>query len=332
MAEMSETGLVAFDVGAAKHAFASRFGDQCKTGTIESELGSIRRFLTDLRSRCTRLRVIMEATGVYYLDLALIAAEVGAEVMVINPKAAHHFAKASGSRNKTDAIDARLLLAYLERMAFRPWTAPSPAALALRQFGRHLTQIKEESVAAKNRLHAMESTQSSPRILLNDLKRAITAMERRVERLSKEALRIVRADPELSARFDALDSIVGVADTAALSLLGELIVLPPDMNSRACTSHAGLDVRIHQSGTSVEKAPRLTKHGNKYLRRALFMPACTAIVHDPHARAFRDRLLGRGKKKIQAVVAVMRKLLTAAWALMRRPAVYDGSKLFAAGA
>ena len=61
------------------------------------------------------------------------------------------------------------------------------------------------------------------------------------------------------------------------------------------------------------------------------MPAMVAIVHDPHAKAFRDRLLARGKKKMQALAAVMRKLLTAAWALMRRPAAYDGARLFAPG-
>ena len=55
----------------------------------------------------------------------------------------------------------------------------------------------------------------------------------------------------------------------------------------------------------------------------------TAIVHDPHAKAFRDRLVARGKKKMQALAAVMRKLLTAAWALIRNPAPYDGAKLFA---
>lgn len=60
------------------------------------------------------------------------------------------------------------------------------------------------------------------------------------------------------------------------------------------------------------------------------MPAMAAIAHDPHARAFRDRLVARGKKKMQALAAVMRKLLTAAWALVRNPAPYDGRKLFAA--
>lgn len=324
-----DVGLVALDVGARKHAFAARMGSKEQAGELDNTPEAIGRFLHARRKQCDRLRVVVEATGIYYLDLALQAVEAGAEVMVINPKAAHHFAKAMNQRNKTDAIDARMLLSYLERMAFQPWQPPGTAILALRQFGRHLGRLSEHRTRMKNQLHALTSTRTSPRILCEDLEMAVADLDRRIERLSAQALKLIRADARLHSRFEALDSIVGVGEASALALLGELLVLPPDMNSRACVCHAGLDVRIHQSGTSVALAPRLSKHGNKHLRRALYMPAMAAIVHDPHARAFRDRLIARGKKKMQALAAVMRKLLTAAWALVRNPAQYDGSKLFA---
>lgn len=125
---------------------------------------------------------------------------------------------------------------------------------------------------------------------------------------------------------------MGIAQVSAVALLAELMVLPKNLSSRACVCHAGLDVRLHQSGTSVAKPARISKHGNKHLRRTLFMPALSAIQHDPHARAFRQRLLDRGKKKMQANVAVMRKMLTAVWAIVRNPAEYDGSKLYAEAA
>ena len=249
--------------------------------------------------------------------------------MVINPKAAHHFAQARRQRNKTDALDAAMLLDYLQRMPFVPWQAPPQAVLELRQYGRHLGRLTDQRTRIKNQLHALEATATSPRVLREDLADAIEDLDRRIERISHLAMEQVRSDERLTAQFDALDSIIGVGQTTAIALLGELLVLPADLNSRACVCHAGLDVRVHQSGTSVALAPRLSKHGNKYVRRALFMPALTAIARDPHARAFRDRLVARGKKKMQAVAAVMRKLLTAVWALIRTPARYDGSKLFA---
>ena len=113
----------------------------------------------------------------------------------------------------------------------------------------------------------------------------------------------------------------GVGKSTLLHILGAL-----DRPSAGRVTFRGQDLFAR---SSVELAPRLSKHGNKYLRRALYMPALTAAIHDPHARAFRDRLLARGKKKMQALAAIMRKLLTAAWHLVRNPAPYDGAKLFA---
>lgn len=330
MAGQVEVGYVAFDVGARKHAFAVRLGGKQAQGELDNSPEKIRTFLKEHQAACQRLRVIMEATGVYFLDLALLAHEAGAEVMVINPKAAHHFAKALGQRNKSDALDAQMLLECLQRMPFQPWQPPSRAVLELRQYGRHLVRLSDQRTRAKNQLHALEATATSPELLREDLREAIADLDRRIKRISALAMEQVRSNERLAAQFEAVDSVTGIGEATAIALLGELLALPQDLNSRACVSHAGLDVRVHKSGTSVALAPRLTKHGNKYLRRALYMPALTAIVHDPHARAFRDRLVARGKKKMQAVAAVMRKLLTAVWALVRNPAPYDGSKLFAA--
>ncbi|NJN52924.1 MAG: IS110 family transposase [Gammaproteobacteria bacterium] len=132
----------------------------------------------------------------------------------------------------------------------------------------------------------------------------------------------------MQAIHEALTSIAGIADTSAVSVLAELLVLPTSMSARACTSHAGLDVRTYQSGHSVQRPARISKHGNKYLRRALFLPALSNARHDPHANQFKQRLLDRGKPKMQANVAIMRKLLTVCWAMVKKPQPYDGSKLY----
>lgn len=328
MAQQVTPALLALDIGASKHAFAFEQGGTTERGEIANDSAVLRRFLEAHSRRGAPLRVLMEATGIYYLDVALIAADLGCEVMVINPKAAHNFRRALQQRNKTDALDAAMLLEFLKRMPFSRWVPPRRALLELRHYGRYLTQLTEEAVAAKNRLHALSRSPVSPRALLSDLKRAIAGYERRIDRLRQQAIGLIQADAALREAFRALTSIIGVADTSAVSLLSELAVLPGDLSARACVCHAGLDVRVHQSGTSVAHAPRISRHGNKYLRRALYHPALAASRHDPHARAFRERLLARGKKKMQALVAIMRKMLTAAWALVRQPTEYDGSKLY----
>ncbi len=80
----------------------------------------------------------------------------------------------------------------------------------------------------------------------------------------------------------------------------------------------------------MHKRARISRAGNRYLRRALYMPALVAVRHDPHLRAFYQALLARHKAKLQALMAVARKMLHAIFGMFRGNADYDGSRLFPA--
>jgi transposase len=101
------------------------------------------------------------------------------------------------------------------------------------------------------------------------------------------------------------------------------------MRANQWVAHAGLDPRPHESGTSISKPRRISKAGNKYIRAALFMPALVALKLDPHIKAFYEKLVGAGKKPIQAVVAVMRKLLHAIWGMFNHDQEFIGEKFYA---
>jgi transposase len=93
-------------------------------------------------------------------------------------------------------------------------------------------------------------------------------------------------------------------------------------------AHAGLDPRPYESGTSVHRPRRISKVGNRHLRAALYTPALVAIQHQPNVKAFYDKLIAAGKKPMQAVVAVMRKLLHAIWGMLKHDQDFDGNKFF----
>jgi transposase len=105
-------------------------------------------------------------------------------------------------------------------------------------------------------------------------------------------------------------------------------MLPHDMDPRQRVAHAGLDPREQRSGTSVQKKPRITNAGNQYLRCALFMPAMAARRHDPNLKAFGDHLKANGKKPMQVIVALMRKILVGISAMLQNNQPDDGQKLF----
>ena len=183
-----DTLLVAFDIGAKSHDFKWEFQNQSKAGQIANEVDTLRAFFEGLLKRSGSIRLLVEATGIYYLDVVLLANELGIAVSVINPKAAHNFAKALSQRNKTDRLDAAMLLEFLKRMPFRAWQAPSRSQLELRHYGRHLVQLTDEKTVAHNRLHALSSTQAAPAYLKADLKRAIASLEKRIARLQSASV------------------------------------------------------------------------------------------------------------------------------------------------
>jgi transposase len=178
--------------------------------------------------------------------------------------------------------------------------------------------------AEKNRLYAGCATQALPEAAREDLKRSIAFHQRAVDRLVQQARKLMAADALLEERFKELDSIPGIGPASAIALLAQLSTLSPELDVRQWVASAGLDPREHSSGTSVHKKPRISKAGNRHLRRALYMPALVAVRFDPHLRAYYQHLLDRGKVKMQALVAVMRKLLHAIFGIFKHRQCYDG--------
>lgn len=272
--------------------------------------------------------VVMEATGIYYLDLAVALVEAGLPVAVINPRSFRHFAELKLRGSKTDGLDAALLAEYGERMAPRRWVPPTQTQLALRDLGRQINRLTAARTQAKNRLHALQAKNMTLALLIDDEQDAIAALERRIQRLTQAAQALIAECETLAAHHANMTAATGIGDVTAIALLAELCVLPRELKAPQVSRYAGLDVRLTQSGTSVNRPARLSKAGNAYLRAALYMPAMCAVRHDPRAKAFYDALVARGKKKIQAQCAVMRKYLTGLWACMQSQTPFDSSMLF----
>lgn len=273
--------------------------------------------------------VCLEATGVYHFDLAIALHDAGVSLMVVNPKASHNFAKVLMKNSKTDAIDANTLAEYAERMDFLAWTRPSDEKLTLRSFARRINALTGQKAAAKNHLHALYATQETPKAVLADAKLAIAQLAKRIDRLTAEALILIGKHPELDRILTLLVGIKGIGETSAIALMGELLLLPPGLSHREWVKFAGLDPRTFDSGKSVHKKTRLSKAGNAHIRSALYMPALSAKQHDPHVKAYFQHLVTNGKKPLQAVCAVMRKLLHAIHGMLKHDQPFDNTRFYA---
>jgi transposase len=293
-----------------------------------SNRGSGHKALIGWLQRKTRVRVSLEATGIYSLDLALaLDAAAGIELAVLNPKMVNRFAQTL-RRSKTDAADAMVLAEYSRRMPFVAWRPPSLNGLRLRAVSRHIAALVAQHTREQNRLHAAQGSMATPRCLLEDLKRSLDALQRRIVKMRRQAMDLVGEEAGMEQRFRLLTGIPGIAATSAIQILGELVLLAPEMKVRQWVAHSGLDPVHQDSGTSIHKPSHISRAGNRHLRRALYMPALAAVRWDPHLKCFYDQLLSRHKTKLQALIAVARKLLHAIFGIFKTHIPYDGQKLF----
>jgi len=331
---MKKLVLVGIDVSAKELVVAAeRAGGPLKESSFANDAPGHRKLIKYLAKNDFRARVGVEATGVYHLDLSLaLHGSKGIEVMVVNPRAAKDFHRAQLQRSKTDRVDARSLLEFLRRMDFAAWEPPRSEILHLRGLSRRIQALLVNRAQEKNRRHADGAVEDTSPAIGQSIERHITAIEDEIKILSQAALELIQADELLARHFAHLTSVKGIATASAITILAELAVLPTDMTIRQWVAHAGIDPRCSESGSSVRGQVRISKVGNRHLRRALFLPAMVASQHEPHVKAYYQHLLERGKKPLQALVAVMRKLLHAIFGMFKSGRDFDGVKFYAMNA
>ena len=253
------------------------------------------------------LRVVMEATGKYSLELAvwLIAQRPSLAPAIVNPEMAAHFAKSLSLRNKTDKLEARALARYGAERNPAPYEPPSPAQAELRDLARYRQTIVELRDAEKNR--AQEGSASA--LVRRQQQTLIRHYQRDIDQIEKKMKKVLEKLPDLKRDVETLDGIYGVGFITAATVAAELGDLRRFEQGRTLTAFAGLSPRNGDSGTSVHKRARMCKKGSAQVRRALFMPAMTTIRGDNDLADLYRRLVAQGLKKMAALGAVMRKLL-----------------------
>jgi len=328
---MARERRVGIDVRSKERIVAVKDGKKQTTLRFSNDADGHSKLCRYLTKRGRFARVCIEATGIDSFNAAMaMHNHPRIAVMVANPRATASFAQAMMKRAKTDDVDAHTMLVFLQRMPFVEWQPPSEAVLGLRAVARQhqLKTVVQQKAKERNRLHAARRNGAIPAFLIEEFEESIRMLEEREAWLEQKALAFIAEHTELDEKFKLLSSVTGIGDRSGIDLLGELLMLPEDMDVRQWVAFAGLDPRPYRSGTSVHKKPRISKVGNAIIRHALFMPALSAIQHNKAVQAFFQRLVGRGKLKMQAVVAVMRKRLHAIYGMFNNNEPFQADKCF----
>jgi transposase len=258
--------------------------------------------------------VVLEATGNYWVALAVALHETGYRVAVVNPRQAHHFAKAQLRRAKTDALDARDLARLAAALRPAPWAPPPAVYHEVRQRLVARDGLLAMRTQARNQRHALLQWPVVVAAVRQHLDELIADLDRRVAALEAEIAAVLEGSVWAES-LACLTSAPGIGPvTASWLLVGTLnfaLCAGPD----SLTAYAGLAPVPRQSGRSLRGRARIGHDGNGRLRTALYMATLSAARYNPAIKAFFQRLRAAGKPKKVARCAAARKLLHQAWAL-----------------
>jgi transposase len=269
------------------------------------------------------VRYVMEATGVYHESLAYFLKDQGLEVSIILPNKISNYARSLTIKTVTDKTASEAITQFGLERNLEQWEKPSPLYKRLKQLTREREQLVAERTMVKNQLHAEKAEAESNKASINRAQKRIAFLTRQKNEITTEIALLIKSDENTCRSVELLSSIPGVGLLTAAIVLAETNGFDLIRNKRQLTSYAGLDVKEKQSGTSVKGKPKISKKGNRFLRKALHLPALCAIRSNERYKTIFVRLVGKHGIKMKAAVAVQRKLLEMMYTLFKADKKYD---------
>lgn len=281
-----------------------------RSGKTTNDVKGIMSFVKRLKSSKVAPLVVVESTGGYERGVVRALWREKIPVSVVNPRQSKRFVQSLGMQAKTDKIDAKMLWRFAKATNPSPTKSPGQEELKLSELIDRRRQLVETLIVEKNRLKTPGISNNT----IKSIKKIISVLTKEIELITKEATQIIDANSEMKRKASVLKSEHGVGEVLTLTLLGDLTELGK-LNRNKIGALVGVAPFDNQSGSFNGK--RRISGGRKHIRAILYMCALAAIRKSPTLKPYFLRLVKRGKPKMCALVACMRRLLLILNAKMR---------------
>ena len=273
------------------------------------------------RSKQLELWFIMEATGVYYENLAYFLSAQKQRVVVLLPNKTKNYVRTLNTKTKTDPVDARMLTQYGLERPLSAWDVPSPILKDLKSLTREYQTVQQMLTRIRNQQHAKDNSYAPLKETLGRLQLQIRLLTTQQQQIKDQMLALVQSDPTLHEKTERIARVNGLGIMTVLTIVAETNGFAIIENGKQLASYAGLDVVQNQSGLHRGKTV-ISKKGNKFLRHAVYMPAMASCRYNSRFKQFYERLIQHNKPKKAAMTAVSRKLLILVYTLWKSDAEY----------
>ncbi len=275
------------------------------------------------RDKQIPLVICMEATGIYYEQLALFLSDKRYSVAVVLPNKAKKYLQSIGLKSKNDKIDAKGLAQMGAQQKLELWSPFGKYFYELRALTRQLQSIQELKTVANNQLHASKLAMFELKFVLKQQQKLIKEYDKMINDLAIKIEKHLKSDIEIMNKIGKIMKIKGVGLLTVAILLAETNGFELFTSASQLTSYAGYDVVENQSGNRTGRT-RISKKGNSRIRRILHLPAFNVVRYkEPIFENLFFRILERSNKKMVGYVAVQKKLLLIIFALWKNNTDYN---------
>ena len=264
---------------------------------------------------------VMEATGPYYLFLAQYLFDQGFKVSVVNPLQIKHFVRMRMVKAKTDKKDAMMIALYGQSEQPKLWKPNEKYIMQLQQNHTAIEGLQKQSTMLNNQLEAFSQIPDCDKAVMRELRALLKTIKMKITKLETRMLEIVKE--HYGAAFSSLQTIPGIGPKTAIILIAITNNFKKFDDIKKLSAYVGLAPRVYESGTSVKGKGHITKMGNKYLRKLLYLCAWTAKKYNNQCIAMYERLSAKGKPERVIKIAIANKLLRQAFAIGTTLGSYD---------
>lgn len=282
--------------------------------SLDNTEEGIKELVTRCEIECFEGLIVLEASGGYEQLPLKSLSKKGYSIALANAKRVRDYAKSQGILAKTDKIDAQVIRRFAMHSDLKTYQIKDDASEIKQELSSRREQLIKLIVIEKQRLEKA-NIRTKKSIL-----RVIKMLEKELKKIDLELKDQIKEDPKAQAVIERLSTVPGIGETIATQLHVHLPELG-NVSNKSIAALSGLAPFNHESGQY--KGKRKISGGRFGVRKCLFLAALTATRHNKKIRSFYERLLAKGKCKMVAIVACMRKLIVILNVMMKKEVAWQ---------
>lgn len=284
---------------------------------VSNTLAGFRKLLKEAGAKT---HFVMEATGVYHLNLIFFLNEKKCFFSVVNALQIKRYIQMHLERNKSDKKDAKRIYEYGCDREPEIYTMPEVSYFECRSLNNSIHDLTKEITKFSNQIHSLKKCPFESKKVEKSFLKIIKILKEEKEKLELELhTKLVEWDKET---LELVSSVKGIGKRSAAELMIYTQSFKDMESYKQLISYAGLSPTEYRSGSSIRGRVRICKQGGKQLRNMLYMCALNAKKSNGYCRALYDRLVEKGKNKKAALIAVCNKLLKLVFGVVKNKTFY----------